>query len=83
MIKKHEKAGIRHLNNPNAFIECSDTMDEIYKKKTNCFDDMITDIMTIKKFQNIIKELFFRCRKLNISHAFITQSFFPVPKAAD
>ena len=44
---------------------------------------MITDIMTYKKFQNIIKELFVRCRKLSISHAFITQSFFPVPKAAD
>ena len=23
LIKKHEDAGIKHLNNPNAFIECS------------------------------------------------------------
>ena len=30
------------------------------------FDDMIADIMTDKKFQAIIKELFIRCRKLNI-----------------
>ena len=36
------------------------------------FDDMITDIMTNKKFQAIIKELFIRCRKFNISLAFIT-----------
>ena len=44
------------------------------------FDDMISDIMTIKKFQAIIKELFIRCRKLNISLRFITQSYFSVPK---
>ena len=43
-------------------------------------DDMIADIMTNKKFQAIIKELFIRCRKLNISLVFITQSYFSVPK---
>ena len=31
------------------------------------FDDMIADIMSNKKFQAIIKELFIRCIKLNIS----------------
>ena len=36
--------------------------------------------MTNKKFQAIIKELFIRCRKLNISLVFITQSLFSVPK---
>ena len=40
------------------------------------FDDIIAD----KKFQAIIKDLFIRCRKLNISLAFITQSYFSVPK---
>ena len=44
------------------------------------FDDMIADIMTNKKFQSIIKELFIRCRKTNISFVFITQSYFSVPK---
>ena len=44
------------------------------------FDDMIADIMSNKKFQAIIKELFNRCRKLNISLVFITQSYFSVPK---
>ena len=44
------------------------------------FDDIIADIMTNKKFQAIIKELFIRCRKLNISLLFITQSYFSVPK---
>ena len=44
------------------------------------FDDMIVDIMTNKKFQALIKELFIRCRKLNISLVFMTQSYFFVPK---
>ena len=41
---------------------------------------MIADIMTNKGFQAIIKELFIKCRKLNISLVFITQSYFSVPK---
>ena len=44
------------------------------------FDDLIADIMTNKKSQSIIKELFIRCRKLNISLVFVTQSYFSVPK---
>ena len=44
------------------------------------FDNMIADIMLNKKFQAIIKELFIRCRKVNISLVFITQSYFSVPK---
>ena len=41
---------------------------------------MTTNIMKNQKFQAIIKELFIRCRKLNISLVFITQSYFSVPK---
>ena len=44
------------------------------------FDDMIVDIMTSKKFQSLIKELFIRYRKLNIFLAIITQSYFSVLK---
>ena len=76
LIKKREGVGIKHLNNSNAFIEYSSTMDDIYdnindynsnrKRKTLIvFDDMIAHIMTNKKFQSIIKELFVRRRKLN------------------
>ena len=36
--------------------------------------------MTYKEFQAIIKELFIRCKTLNISLVFITQSYFSVPK---
>ena len=44
------------------------------------FVDMIADIMTDKRFQAIIKELFISCRKLNISLVFITQSYVSVSK---
>ena len=91
LIENRKNTGIKHLNDGNAFIECSSTMDDVYKniddynlnrkrKILIVFDDMIADIMTNKKFQSIIKELFIRCRKLNISLAFITQSYFSVPK---
>ena len=50
------------------------------RKILTVFDDMIVDIITNKKFQTIIKELFIRCKKLNISLVLITQSYFPVPK---
>ena len=71
LIKKREDAEIKHLNNPNAFIECSNMMDDVYEnihdynssrkiKILIVFDDMIADIMTNKKFQSIIKELFIR-----------------------
>ena len=83
MIKKRVNAGIKNLNDPNAFIEYSSTMDDVYNKIDNynlkrkrkiliVFDDMIADIMTNKRFQTMIKDLFIRCRKLNISLVFIT-----------
>ena len=50
------------------------------RKKLIAFDYMIANIMTNKRFQAIIKKLFIRCRKLNISPIFITQSYFSVPK---
>ena len=91
MIKKCEDAGLKHLSNSTAFIEHSNTMDDVYeniddynpnrrRKILIVFDDMIADIMSNKEFQAIIKELFIICRKLNISLVFITQSYFYVPK---
>ena len=41
---------------------------------------MIADIVSNKKFQAVVKELFIRCRKLNILLVFITKSYFSVPK---
>ena len=90
-IKNRETAGTKHLNDSKAFIERSNTMNDVYRNIDNynqkrkrkiliIFDDMIADIMTNKKFHSIIKELFIRCRKLNISLALVTQSYFSVPK---
>ena len=86
-IKKRENAGIKYYNDPNVFIECSSTMDDIHeniddynsnrkRKILIVFDDMIADIMTNKKFHAKIEELFERCRKLNISLVFIAQPCF-------
>ena len=69
LIKKWEDVGIKHINNPNASIGYSNTMDDVYKsihyynpnrKRTILifFDDMTADIMANKKLQAIIKELF-------------------------
>ena len=43
------------------------------------FDDMISDMLSNKKLNPIVTELFIRGRKLKIS-TFITQSNFAVPK---
>ena len=50
------------------------------KKVLIAFDDMIADIMTNRRSQSIIKELFIRCRKLNISLVFIAQSYFRIQR---
>ena len=53
-----------HLNDPNAFIECFKTMDDVHetidvyksnRKKNDYVRDMIAAIMTNKKFQALIK----------------------------
>ena len=46
------------------------------------FGDMIANITSNKKFQAIIEELFIRCRKVNISVVFITQTYVTVSKDA-
>ena len=92
LINKREQAGIKNLNDPHAFIEYSNDMDDVFdnnnynknrdKKVLTIFDDMIADIMRSEKFKAIVKELFIRCRKLNISIVFITPSYFRTPKDA-
>ena len=93
LINNRKNAGIKHFNDSTAFIEYSNDMDDVstniddYNKKRKrkvliIFDDMIAGIMSSKKFKATIKELFIRCRKLNISIVFITQSYFRTPKDA-
>ena len=66
-------------------------MHDIYRNIEECnpnkkrkiliiFDDMMADMISNKKINPIITELFIRGRKLNISLAFIAQSYFALPK---
>ena len=93
LIKKCKNAGTKHLNDPNALVKCSNTMDDVYgdtdnynpNRKRNIlivFDDIIADIKPNEKFRAMAPELFIRCRKINISLIFITQPYFSVPKDA-
>ena len=61
LIKKRQNAGIKHFNDPNAFMECSNTMDDVYeniddynpnkqRKIFIVFDHMMPVIATDKKF---------------------------------
>ena len=86
-INKRGQAGIKNLNDPHAFTEYSDDMNDVLgdinnynknrdKKVLIVFDDMIADIEYNKNFKRIIKELFYRVRKINVSIVFITQFYF-------
>ena len=91
LINKRESVELKHFNDPKAFIEYSNGMRDVYKNIDNynlnkenkiliVFDDMIADMINNKKLNSIVTELFIRCRKLNISLVFISQSYFKVPK---
>ena len=76
LINKREKGGLDHFNDPKAFVEYSNDMQDVYKniEKYNnpdkkrkvliVFDDMIADMINNKKLNPIIIELFIRGRKL-------------------
>ena len=89
--KKREKFGLKHYDDPKAFIEYSNDMGNVSKntKEYNlgkkrkvliAFDDMITDVVNNEKLNPIITELLIRSRKLNIFIVFIIQSYVKVPK---
>ena len=91
LINKREKVEFNHFNDPKAFMEYSNDMQDVYKniedynqikkrKVLIIFDDMIADIINNNKLNPIVTELFIRGRKLNISIVFITQSYFKLPK---
>ena len=91
LIKKRESIGIKHFNDPKAFIEYSNDMQAVYNnindynpdKKNKIlivYDDMIAHMINNKKLNSVVTELFIRGRKLYISLVFITQSYFKVPR---
>ena len=91
LIKKREKVGLNHFDDHKAFIEYSNDMPDVYKniedyntgkkrKVLIVFDDMIANMINNNKLNPVVTKLFIRGRKLNVSIAFITQSYFKVPK---
>ena len=91
LIDKRKRVGLKRFNDPEEFIEYSDDMQNVYKnideynihkdcKMLIVFDDMIADMINNIKLNSIVTELFIRGRKINIYLAFITQSYFKVPK---
>ena len=93
LINKRESTGLKYFNDPKAFTEYSNDMQDVYKtideynKDKECkilivFDDTIADIINNKKLNSVVAELFIRGRKLNTSLLFITQPYFMVPKDA-
>ena len=93
LINKREKVDLNRFNDPKAFIEYSNDMQDVYKnideysadKESNIlvvFDDMIANMINNKKLNSIVTKLFIRGRKLKISLVFITQSYFKAPKDA-
>ena len=67
MIEKREKAGINFNNDPNAFVEYSNSMDDIisniedYKKKKRkiliIFDNMISHVTSDRRAEQMLKYL--------------------------
>ena len=82
LINKQESAGLKHLNDFKVFVVNSNEMGDTYNnidehdpdKKQNIlikFDDMIADMLSNKKSNPVVTELFIRGRKLNISLVFL------------
>ena len=91
LITKRESTGSKYLNNSKTFIEYSNdiviftkNIEEYNPNKKQkiliVFDDMIANMLSNNKLNSIVTDLFIRRRKINISLAFITQSYFALPK---
>ena len=87
LIKNRGDVGTKHLHHSKALIEYSNNMVDIYKNIENCNSNkkrkllaVLDDMISNNKLNPIVTELFIRDRKVNISHALITQSDFIVPK---
>ena len=90
LINKKEGTELNDLNDSKAFVEYFYDMGDVYRNIEECnsekkrkilivFDDMNVDVLSNKKLNTFVTELFIRDTKLNISLVFITQ-FFTVPQ---
>ena len=90
LINKRQNIGLKQFNDPKAFIEYSNDIQDVYKnieeynigknrKILIVFDDMIAYMINNGKQNPVVTELL-RGRRLNNSIVFITQSCFKMPK---
>ena len=88
-FNKRESIGLEYINDPKAFIEYWNDMQDVYKnideynvdkerKNLTAFDDMTADMIYNKNLNSIVTELFVRGTKLNISLVYITKSYSKV-----
>ena len=84
-LKKCESAGLKYYDNSKTFIDHSNNVNDIYEGIQECslskkrkilimFDGMIPKMLSNKKLNLIVAELFLRGWKLNIFLVFITES---------
>ena len=75
LINKRGKVGLNHFNDPKAFMEYSNDMQDVYKNIENyspikkrkvliIFDDMIAEMINKNKLNPIVTELFIRGRNV-------------------
>ena len=92
LINERKSARLKHFNDPKAFIEYSNDIQNVYKNIDKCnadkerkilavFDDLTANMIYNKKLNSIVTKLFIRGRKFNISSfIIITQWYFKVTK---
>ena len=84
-LKKRKRTGLKHFNDSKAFIEYSndmdDTSEDIEEKNPNkkrkiliIFDDMIAFMLSKKKLNRIVTEIFMRGRKLRTGLLFSSRN---------
>ena len=87
LFEKYEEISLEEHKDPKVLSESSNNKQDVYKNIVECtqikkrkvlivFDGMIADMISSKKFNQIVTDLFIRGKKLNISSVFITQSYF-------
>ena len=89
---EREKVGIKKFKNPKAFIDYSQTIDDVYenmeddnplknRKVLTVFNDIMANMEANKKLSPLVTKLFLRGRKLtHVSLVSISKSYIKVPK---
>ena len=91
LINKRKNKGLKYFDDPEAFIEYSNDMSNIYEnigeynpnkkhKILIVFDEMVAGVLSDKELSPVAADVLISRRKLNTYLAFIKQSYFAAPK---